>query len=51
MAVSPGLLTIGEFAKRCRLTIVTLRHYDHEGLVRRDRRVRASRSSREIGSQ
>lgn len=33
MAVSPGLLTIGEFAKRCRLTVVALRHYDREGLL------------------
>lgn len=33
MAVSPGLLTIGEFAKRCRLTVVTLRHYDREALL------------------
>jgi DNA-binding transcriptional MerR regulator len=29
-----GLMTIGEFARRCRLTVVALRHYDKEGLLR-----------------
>ena len=33
MAMTAGRLSIGEFSKLCRLTVVTLRHYDRVGLL------------------
>jgi DNA-binding transcriptional MerR regulator len=33
VAVNPPRLTIGEFSRLCRLTVVTLRHYERVGLL------------------
>ncbi|HUP76599.1 MAG TPA: MerR family transcriptional regulator [Acidimicrobiales bacterium] len=33
VAMSPPRLTIGEFSRLCRLTVVTLRHYERVGLL------------------